>query len=186
MTNYWQGQRVVLRQTKPEDWETHYRWNADAETWRNLDYIQFPRSAERTKARTEEMSKTEPVDDRFHMEIESIESGELLGSIGTNNTDRRNGTFKYGISVDPLFQRQGYASEAIGLVLKYYFDELRYQKCDVDIFSINVASIALHERLGFVKEGQIRRSHYTEGGYIDSCCYGLTDDEWRARESSIS
>ena len=113
------------------------------------------------------------------MEIESIEGGDLAGSIGVNNTDSRSGTFRYGVSIDSDFQQRGYATDAIKLVLRYFFDELRYQKCTVDILASNEASITLHERLGFVNEGQIRRAHYSEGVYHDSCYYGLTDNEWR-------
>ncbi len=181
MTHYWQGNLVLLRQTEPEDWKIHHRWNQDEETWRNLDYLHFPQSKIAAKAWAEESARKKPEGDNFHMEIEVIDTGDLVGSLGTNKTDRRNGTFSYGVNIDPRFQKRGYAKDAIGLVLKYFFDELRYQKCTIEVFSINAASIALHESLGFTKEGQIRRAQFTEGRYIDSCYYGITDNEWRDR-----
>ncbi|MFP6809168.1 MAG: GNAT family protein [Pseudomonadales bacterium] len=168
-----------MRQTEPVDWDTHHRWNHDEDTWRNIDYLHFPRSRVSAKTWAEEAARKTPAGDNFHMEIESIEGGDLAGSIGVNNTDSRSGTFRYGVSIDSDFQQRGYATDAIKLVLRYFFDELRYQKCTVDILASNEASITLHERLGFVKEGQIRRAHYSEGVYHDSCYYSLTDNEWR-------
>lgn len=64
------------------------------------------------------------------------------------------------------------------MVLKYYFEELRYQKVTVPVYGFNEASVALHERLGFVREGTLRRMVYTGGAYYDAHWYGLTKEEW--------
>ena len=80
-------------------------------------------------------------------------------------------------------QRRGYASEAIALVLRYYFQELRYQKASVRAYSFNEPSIRLHERLGFQLEGRLRREVYTEGRYFDVLVFGMTAEEFAARAS---
>jgi len=41
------------------------------------------------------------------------------------------------------------------LILKYYFEELRYQKVTVPVHANNPASIRLHEKLGFKKKVRI-------------------------------
>lgn len=48
--------------------------------------------------------------------------------------------------------RRGYASDAICIVLRYYFEELRYQKCTVSVYDFNESSLRLHEWLGFQVE----------------------------------
>jgi RimJ/RimL family protein N-acetyltransferase len=181
MTNYWQGKRIVLRQTEPSDWETHHRWNMDTDMMSNLDQLIQPRSKEAAKIFADESSKKTPTGDQYHLEIELLKTQELIGSIGTNNVDTRNGHFRYGIGIDRNFRKQGYASEAILLLLNFFFDELRYQKCNVDIASWNEGSISLHERLGFQKEGHIRRTVFRQGQYFDSLLYGLTVEEWREK-----
>jgi RimJ/RimL family protein N-acetyltransferase len=75
-------------------------------------------------------------------------------------------------------RRRGYATEAALLVLKYYFEELRYQKCLVGVHSNNPASVALHEKLGFVREGTLRRMVYTGGRFYDTYHYGMLSEEW--------
>ncbi len=65
--------------------------------------------------------------------------------------------------------------------LRYFFDELRYQKATVTVYSFNVASIRLHEKLGFQREGQIRRTVYTRGQYFDELFYGMTCEEFAER-----
>jgi RimJ/RimL family protein N-acetyltransferase len=45
----------------------------------------------------------------------------------------------------------------------------------------NEASIALHEKLGFRREGTLRRMMYTRGEYIDLHWYGMTKEEFVKR-----
>ena len=39
-------------------------------------------------------------------------------------------------------------------------------------------SVALHEKMGFIKEGIIRRNVYTGGVYYDTIVYGMTRQEY--------
>ncbi|MBV8857405.1 MAG: GNAT family N-acetyltransferase [Acidobacteria bacterium] len=71
------------------------------------------------------------------------------------------------------------------LVLKYYFEELRYQKCLVTVHSDNPASVALHAGLGFVREGTLRRMVYTGGQFYDSHHYRILKEEWERSADSI-
>ncbi len=64
--------------------------------------------------------------------------------------------------------------------MRYYFEELRYQKVTVPVHSYNTASIHLHERLGFKLEGTHRRMGFTRGAYFDLLWYGMTVDEFQS------
>jgi RimJ/RimL family protein N-acetyltransferase len=87
----------------------------------------------------------------------------------------------YGLSIRPAHRRQGYAFEAIPLVLRYYFHERRYQKVNAEVYAFNDASVHLHEKLGFVLEGRLRRMIYTNGQFHDALFYGMTREEFDAR-----
>jgi len=105
--------------------------------------------------------------------------GVLVGSISTHDCNARAGTFSYGINIVAEHQKQGYAHAAIKLVLRYYFDELRYQKATVSVHSYNLASIALHEKLGFQREGTLRRMVFNRGKHFDVHWFGVTLEEWQ-------
>ena len=64
------------------------------------------------------------------------------------------------------------------LVLKYYFEELRYQKVTVPVHADNAASIAFHENLGFQREGTLRRMIFTHGRHVDEHWYGMLAEEF--------
>jgi len=177
--NFWQGNRVRLRAVEPADWEAHFLWNHDSDMLRRNSVIFFPPTREAIKRWADETARREPSDDTFHFEIESL-AGELVGAIGTHRCERRHGTFSYGVAIRAEHQRRGYASEAITIVLRYYFGELRYQKVNVEVYSFNQPSIRLHERLGFQSEGRLRRMIYTNGEYFDDLIFGLTAEEFWA------
>ena len=175
--NFWRGRLVRLRGVEPSDAETFARWNLDSEAARELEFTWPPVSLARVAKETEELAlkKFEAGDFVFVVEDGA---GVAVGNIATHHCDQRAGTFMYGLYVAREHRRRGYATEAVGLVLKYYFEELRYQKCLVGVHSNNPASVALHEKLGFVREGTLRRMVYTGGQFHDLHRYGMLKEEW--------
>jgi RimJ/RimL family protein N-acetyltransferase len=183
-TSVWQGQRVRLRAIEPADWETYFAWNQDDEQSRRLYFIPFPQSQEAVKRFAENASIQGQDDDGFRFVIES-KAGELVGDLTVGHCERRVGSFSYGINTKKEYRNQGYASEAVLLVLRYYFQEMRYQKVTVRIYSFNEPSIKLHEKLGFQQEGRIRRVVFTRGRYYDEFMYGMTAEEFVEKYSQF-
>src|SRR5262245_33507294 len=126
----WQGQRVRLRAIEPADWAVYFAWNADDEQARGVAQIPFPQSAEAVRQWVLKESTRQPEGDAFRFVIESAD-GEVVGDLTTHDCDPRVGAFSYGITIRREQRRQGFAADAIGVVLHYYFRELRYQKVTV-------------------------------------------------------
>ncbi|HEX8983053.1 MAG TPA: GNAT family protein [Ktedonobacterales bacterium] len=186
MANIWQGRLVRLRAVEPRDWEAHFAWNQDSEMSRQLDYVWPPSSEARVRRWAEETSAKVSESDDFAFEIEALAGRALAGHISVHHCDRRVGGFSYGVAILPEWQRRGYASEAILLVARYYFHELRYQKMNPQIYSFNTASLALHDKLGFVREGTLRRMVYTGGRHHDMIAFGMTSEEFVARYPELA
>lgn len=180
MTNIFQGKLVRLRAGEPAEVEIFRNWNReDTDSARLLYEIGFP--LPRFDAVSSSASEPTPnTGDNFPFTIETLQ-GEVAGAIHIHHCNVRCGTFMYGLSIFPEHRHKGYAQEAIRLVLRYYFDERRYQKCTTEVYSFNEASIRLHEQLGFTLEGRLRRMVYTDGAFHDSLFYGLTCEEFRAQ-----
>ena len=182
--NFWQGRLVRLRGVEPSDAETFARWNLDSETARGLDFVWPPVSLAFVRHDFEQLSLRKLEDDAFFWVVEDA-AGAAVGQINTHSCDHRVGVFRYGLSVAAEHRRRGYATEAVQIVLKYYFEELRYQKCLVTVHSNNAASVALHEKLGFAREGTLRRMVYTGGRFFDLYHYGLLKEEWEQSAQRI-
>jgi RimJ/RimL family protein N-acetyltransferase len=183
-TSIWQGEKVRLRAIEPSDWETYFSWNQDDEMTRALYFIPFPQSQESVRRFAEHAALQRPEGDNFRFVVENSEQ-EVVGDITTHDCDQRSGNFSWGLNIIQEHRCKGYASEALLLVMRYYFQELRYQKVTVHIACFNEASIKLHERLGFQQEGRIRRTVYTDGQYFDDLVYGLTKEEFAAKHGNM-
>jgi RimJ/RimL family protein N-acetyltransferase len=180
MKPYWTGKRVRLRGIEPDDAQYHYDLNHQRGVDRNQEMVHVPSSMARVQKWVNGAAETGYKDgDAFLFEIESLDTGDIVGTIDTHHMDARVGVLSYGIAVHADHRRKGYASDAICMVLRYYFLERRYQKANVGVFSFNADSICLHERLGFQLEGRQRRTTYTAGEFHDMLWYGMTVEEFR-------
>ncbi|CAG9621241.1 GNAT family N-acetyltransferase [Sutcliffiella rhizosphaerae] len=173
----WEGTKVRLRPINVGDWEKYHLDGMDSEIARLNDAIYGPRTEEGTKEWAASEAEKGWDGHNFRLAIETL-GGELVGSISTDKCDLQNGTFSYGLSIFRDHWRKGYASDAIHIVLRYFFNELRFQKVNASIYSFNESSKILHERLGFQEEGRLRNMVYTNGSHHDLLIFGMTREEF--------
>jgi RimJ/RimL family protein N-acetyltransferase len=181
VTNYhfWRGNLIRLRAIEQKDLDEVAQdfgeYDTDAENYNSE--IGFPSYRAEDRANFEDLRKREPGNDAFYWIIEN-EDGEKVGEISTFDCDRRVGVFKYAILIRRPYWGRGYASEAITIVLRYYFRELGYQKLTALVYSFNERSLRMHEKLGFVFEGRLRRMVYTNGRHYDTIYFGMIREEF--------
>jgi RimJ/RimL family protein N-acetyltransferase len=180
LTKIFQGKLVRLRAGEPSEEAIFRNWDReDPDSGRFLHEIRFP--VPRFDAQSLSAGEAKPQDgDNFPFTIETLD-GIVAGAIHVHHCNMRCGTFMYGVAILPEHRRKGYAYEAIWLVLRYYFNERRYQKCTAEVYSFNDASARLHEQLGFTLEGRLRRMVYTGGEFHDSLMFGITREEFQSK-----
>jgi len=178
----WQGAHIRLRAVEPEDWTAFVAWNAEEDTERSLDFLRFPQSHDAVRRWVAELAARRPTTDEYTLLIETAE-GVVAGGIATHHCDRRVGSWSYGVNVLAAHRGRGYATEAVRLLARYMFGELRYQKLTVGVYDFNTPSIRLHERLGFQPEGRLRRFGFSGGHFHDLLIFGLTAEEFTPAET---
>ncbi|REK74648.1 GNAT family N-acetyltransferase [Paenibacillus paeoniae] len=183
--NCWTGTSVRLRAIVAEDWHQFHKNDQDTDSARTSDAIYFPRSEAGTRQWTEETAAKGATGDSMMLAIEKLD-GELVGCINAHSCDSRNGIFKYGVAIFRDHWRMGYASDAINLLLRYFFKELRYEKAVAIVYGFNESSIRLQERLGFTLEGRLRSMIFTLGKRHDELVFGLLKSEFEAERMSTS
>lgn len=180
--NSWVGSKVRLRSIVATDWQEFHQNDQDSECARLCDAIYFPRSEDGTRAWAERTAAQVAEGDNIFLAIETLD-GQLVGSITANNCDRRHGTFRYGVAIFRSEWRKGYAADAIRILLRYYFEELRYHKVNAHVYAFNDGSRALQEHLGFMQEGILREMIFTQGQHYDEYVYGQTKEEFEQHHS---
>ncbi|MFS0694392.1 GNAT family N-acetyltransferase [Streptomyces nitrosporeus] len=177
MGDMWTGGKIRLRGVEPEDWEGFRDLARDTLDVRGSDLVEPPRSAEGFRLWTAERAGRPPGGGAFRLVVEELEGRAFAGTVTVGETDSRAGRFRTGVGIGREHRRKGYAAEAVGLVLTYMFAEQRYNKCEVEVFAFNDASLALHRRLGFVEEGRLRQHEFFAGAYHDVVLLGVTAAE---------
>ena len=180
--NFWRGDKVQLRALEAEDFEAAQAgtepWDTEAQRYEDSIYFPFSRTQHRTLL--EQLASRDAKGDTFFWVICDLH-GKRVGNINTFDCDSRVGAFKYAVVIAHEYRRRGYAREAINIVLRYYFHELRYQKATVIVYAFNKRSQGLHESLGFTLEGRLRRMVYTNAQHYDELYFGLTREEFGER-----
>ncbi|MFJ8922986.1 GNAT family N-acetyltransferase [Streptomyces sp. NPDC102415] len=177
MTSFWSGKRIRLRAIEPDDWTAFMRFALDEE--RTGDLLNPPRSAESFRAWAKEQATTaKPDSDRFGLAIEALDTGEMVGAVGSHQADPRAGCFEYGVTIGADHRRKGYAGEAVVMLLRFMFAERRYHKCEARIFAHNEASLRLHGQLDFVEEGRLRDHVFLAGRHHDLVMVGMLAEEF--------
>ena len=86
-----------------------------------------------------------------------------------------------GFTLGPGAQGRGYATEAVGELLRYLFEDRGKHKVCADCDTRNDPSWQLLERLGFTREGTLRGGFRDGDSWSDEHLYGLLATEWRDR-----
>lgn len=105
---------------------------------------------------------------------------ELIGDCAIHPRADEPRIVDVGFTFDPTSQGMGYATEAVGEVLRYLFEDRRKHKAAADCDTRNTRSWRLLERLGFRREGVLRDSFDDGEVWASEFLYGLLADDWRA------
>jgi RimJ/RimL family protein N-acetyltransferase len=173
----WCGEKVELR-AKTEDDIPRYVADGVADDMRLYGdgYVVFPAS-QATMTSNNEKSLAYPTDDSCSLAVSSL-AGELVGGINTMDCDSQSGSFEYGVGIFTECRRQGFALDAVRVLLRYYFEERRYHRATARVYSFNTPSCVLQEKLGFRLEGRQREMIFTQGSFHDVMLFGITADEF--------
>jgi RimJ/RimL family protein N-acetyltransferase len=179
---FWQGEKVRLRPLRIEDAGQFFVNSLDSPSRQLLQLgIELPTSVELLKSSLEKYVGCKDADGVILFVVENLE-GVNVGGISLHSRDQKNGTFSFGIVIDREHRGKGYAEDAVRILLRYGFWERRYQKCNSACLHTNEASIKLHKKLGFVEEGRRRRQVFFNGEHYDDVLFGLTREEFDAKE----
>jgi RimJ/RimL family protein N-acetyltransferase len=96
--------------------------------------------------------------DRAGFAIRTLD-GEFLGLAGFVELDRGAKEGELGYVVAAEARGRGVATQAVGLLTRWGFDELGLERITLVIDRANLASEKVAERCGYVREGTLRSAH---------------------------
>ena len=114
-------------------------------------------------------------DKKRHLLIYS-EDDVPLGFMQLHESSQTPKLFEWGFYISPSASK-GTGTRLCLMSIQYAFSKLKAFKVYGEVLDFNLASIALHEKLGFKKEGCLRKQRMIKQQYHDVFCFGLLKNE---------
>ena len=99
------------------------------------------------------------------------DASKIIGTICLWNFKPENYRGEIGYILHPAHWRKGIMKEAITCVVEYGFTMLKLHSIEAMLSPKNIASSAVLENAGFVKEGHLKESFYFRGEFEDTLIY---------------
>jgi RimJ/RimL family protein N-acetyltransferase len=106
--------------------------------------------------------------------VAEASSGQLLGGIGVSV---RNGTGTYGYWIRKDARGRGIATAALRLLCRWTVDDLRLERLQLMTIPGNTSSERVAEKVGFQREGLLRRYFDQRGTRVDVWMWSLLPEE---------
>ncbi len=171
------GNRVRLREYRKEDAQRAKSYINDPEVKRLLDSsvpsLKTLHDEERWIADISESK------DQYHFAIETLAEEKYIGGCGINSIDWKNSVALVGIFIgDRNYWGKGYGTDAMGILVRFIFEQMNLHKIKLTVFSFNERAIKSYEKLGFQREGALRQELFRDGQYHDIHIMGLLREEY--------
>lgn len=164
--------KVVIRPLEPRDLESLVHWRNQAfDQFFGDDYLTMEGQARWFQGTLADASQRMFV-------IQTFE-GTAIGTIGLVGIDRHHQLAELGrtlVGID-YERRNGYALDAVRLLVTYAFQEMNLHRLSLEVFADNQAAIGLYEAAGFVKEGLLRQAVWKGGRFRDVIIMGILRGE---------
>jgi len=182
------GERVVLRAPRSRDYEA----------WRNLrrrsrDFLRpfeprwtdadLNRQAFRTRLGRGRDEAVRGTDFSFLIFERTGGREVLVGGLTVSNIRRRAAQYaNLGYWMGEEFAGRGLMSEAVGVLLPFFFDTLGLHRLHAAFLPHNAASRRVLEKNGFREEGYAENYLQIDGKWADHVLFALTRERWDARD----
>ena len=182
------GERVVLRPPRSRDfdaWRSLRRRSRDflrpfEPRWTEADLNRQAFGARLLRGRGEAKRGT---DYSFLLFETTGKTETLVGGLTISNVRRRAAQYaNLGYWMGEEFAGRGLMSEAVGVLLPFYFDILGLHRLHAAFLPHNVASRRVLEKNGFKEECYAENYLQIDGKWADHVLFALTRERWDARD----
>ncbi len=147
------GERVLLRPLQPADWPKLAAWSNDPDVSRYLEG-EYPKAL----ADYPEWYRRAMSDRHSQHYAISTHSHLLIGHIELDHIAWRSGDAELRIRIgEKAYWDQGFGTDAVRTLVRHAFSALGLTRVYLRVFAANRRAIRCYEKVGFRKEGRLRR-----------------------------
>jgi nitroimidazol reductase NimA-like FMN-containing flavoprotein (pyridoxamine 5'-phosphate oxidase superfamily)/RimJ/RimL family protein N-acetyltransferase len=111
---------------------------------------------------------------RYVIEVD----GERAGSLGWERLNERNRIVRAErLALDPRFRGRGIADDAARQLQRLLLRDLGYHRIELQVYGFNERALRHADRVGYVREGVLRKAYRRHGEWQDAVLFSLLADE---------
>lgn len=168
--------RIYLRALEPDDYKVSYKWRNDSDIQEMVGGHKYFVSMEKERKWVE---ATINDNNRIVLAICLKSNNKYIGNVMLQEIDWINRSASVPIFLgDKEEWGKGYATEARMQMLKFAFEERGLESIRDLVLENNCASIKLHEKCGYVREGVMRNSVFKNGKFHNQIVMSVLKDEF--------
>jgi ribosomal-protein-alanine N-acetyltransferase len=170
------GDQIDLVPLDSDHIKLYVKWQNDPEI-RKYARNEFPTTIELFKKLFEPKGWSN--ENNVHFEIFHRDDNKAIGLAEINNIRYAYRRANISVTIGEMqYWGKGIATEAGKLLLNYGFGELNMYKIRTMIYSPNIGSWKVCERLGMEREATLKNNAFIDGEYINDYCYCIFQDDW--------
>jgi ribosomal-protein-alanine N-acetyltransferase len=173
-----ESSRVLVRLLKEADLPSLLRMNSNAEVTALLPYATWNSPAD-GKAWYDRMRGIEAAGTALQFVVVTKSANVAIGTCLLFRLEEASGRAELGYALGREYWGQGLMREALAALLSAAFGGMGLRRIEAEVSTRNAASARLLARLGFTKEGLLRKRWVVKGRAEDVEVFGLLQGELR-------
>ena len=141
-----------------------------------LTWVPFQKSSDDTLAflqhRKNEIGRTGAFGGGIFLE------DQIVGTIGFHSFQRADNSASIGYWLSKDKMGKGIVTRSVRRLLQHGFEDLLLYRIELRASTENKKSCSIAEKVGFTREGCIRKCSFVNGRYLDHYVYGILKDEF--------
>ena len=176
--------RLIVRPVTESDLPALLDVNGNEEVTRYLPYATW-RSMADAEAWYQRMSGIQATGLARQLVVASRETDAVIGSCLLFRFEEGSARAELGYVLGRAHWGRGLMREALEALIDTAFGVMALRRIEAEIDPRNLPSTRLAERLGFTREGLLRKRWVAKGEAKDVAIFGLLQDEWRTPNGSL-
>ena len=174
-----EGKLINLREFRKSDAPEVRRYCRDPHVAR-YTMIPQPYKAEYASEYIRRSQKEMVKGSSINLAIEFPATGEVIGGIALMKISKSNLNAEVGFVLSRRFWGKGFVSEALWLMMKLGFLEMKFRRIYAHVKHPNIASMKVLQKNGFIEEAVMRKALFHRRQWFDTHHFGILIEEYRA------
>jgi RimJ/RimL family protein N-acetyltransferase len=179
------GKSVWLRAIEERDLPRYVAANNDREIG-PLAGTKLPMTLSQAKSWQESAERAWDARTAFFFAVCELGSDSFIGTVWLRDVRAFDSSAELAVLMDAQHIGAGYGTDAQRIALRFAFATLGLNRVSLVVLARNARAIRSYEKLGFQREGVLRRAARASSGFEDLIVMSLLASEWNDQSETLT